>query len=214
MALNWDKLRIILALSRCGTQSTAANVLGIDQSTVGRQLNAMEAELGSILFVRTYSGLSPTEAGRIAIDYAIEVEANIQRLEDELDQVKSQESGPVSIIGNYWVLEWLIENHLSRFQSKSLDILLHFNASQRHWPLTKGDAELALWFEIAPRDGEFSIPVGTVFYDVYAAKGKDSSTLPWISFRDPGADRAPWKWLSSKEKKDNSTVLRQQATPN
>jgi DNA-binding transcriptional LysR family regulator len=201
--MNWDKLRTVLAISRCGTQSKAAQAMGVDQSTIGRQLSSLEAELGCILFVRTYSGLSPTEAGRVVIARAIEVEANIQNLGEELSQSQSQQSGPVTVIGNHWMLAWLIKNHLPDFQFKALDIQLHFNASHQHWTLTKGDAELALWFEISPRDGEFTIPIGKVSYATYAAPGLDHESLPWVSFRDPNAQRAPWRWLShEKQQKD------------
>ena len=204
--MDWDKLRIILAISRCGTQSTAADALGIDQSTVGRQLSAFEAELGCILFVRTYSGLSPTSAGRVVIARAVDVEASIQKLNEELTQSQSQQSGPVTIIGNHWMLGWLIQNHFASFHSKSTNIQLHFNASPRHWPLTKGDAELALWFEISPGDGEFAVPVGNVAYATYAAKGQDAERLPWVSFRDPSAHRAPWRWISN-ERQERPAIL-------
>lgn len=204
--MDWDKLRTVLAISRCGTQSKAAQAMGVDQSTIGRQLNSLEAELGCILFVRTYSGLSPTEAGRVVITRAIEVEANIQNLGEELTQSQSRQRGPVSIIGNHWMLGWLIRNHLESFQSREGDIRLHFNASHRHWALTKGDAELALWFEIKPKDGEFTIPVGKVSYATYVAVGKDPECLPWISFRDPIAQRAPWRWLSKENQQKNIQI--------
>ncbi|MFP5442941.1 MAG: LysR family transcriptional regulator, partial [Betaproteobacteria bacterium] len=45
--MNWDDTRIFLALTRAPSLRAAARSLGIDQATVGRRLNALEAELGA-----------------------------------------------------------------------------------------------------------------------------------------------------------------------
>ncbi|HIP22255.1 MAG TPA: LysR family transcriptional regulator, partial [Rhodobacteraceae bacterium] len=54
----------------------------LDQSTAGRRLNQLEAELGAVLFVRSKSGFTPTQAGEAAISRALDVEMNINRLVD------------------------------------------------------------------------------------------------------------------------------------
>ena len=41
----------------------AARSLGVDQATVGRRLNALEAELGAKLFLRAKDGYLLTTAG-------------------------------------------------------------------------------------------------------------------------------------------------------
>ena len=42
----WDRIRIFLAVARSGQISGAAKGLGLNHATVGRQLTALEAELG------------------------------------------------------------------------------------------------------------------------------------------------------------------------
>lgn len=61
--MNWNDLKIVLAISRNQTQSAAAEGLGMDQSTVGRRLNTIEASLGTVLFVRSHSGFNRPRRG-------------------------------------------------------------------------------------------------------------------------------------------------------
>lgn len=65
--MDWDNLKVALAFSRTGSLTQASQVLGIDQSTAGRRLGALEADLGAILFVRSKTGFSLTDAGEAAV---------------------------------------------------------------------------------------------------------------------------------------------------
>src|SRR5262245_46625379 len=56
----WDDARVLLALLDRRTLSGAASRLGVNTSTVGRRLDALEAALGGRLFDRTPDGVLPT----------------------------------------------------------------------------------------------------------------------------------------------------------
>ncbi|MCX8254463.1 MAG: LysR family transcriptional regulator, partial [Beijerinckiaceae bacterium] len=58
---DWSLYRTFLAVLRDGSLSGAARRLGLAQPTVGRQLDALEADLGAPLFVRSQRGLVATE---------------------------------------------------------------------------------------------------------------------------------------------------------
>ncbi|MOA45427.1 putative DNA-binding transcriptional regulator [compost metagenome] len=68
--MNWDDARVLLALGRELTLRRAARVLRVDQATVGRRIAAMEADLGSTLFLRTPAGYQLTEVGDMAFEMA------------------------------------------------------------------------------------------------------------------------------------------------
>lgn len=65
--MNWDDTRIFLALTRAPSLRAAARALGVDQATVGRRLNALEAGLGTKLFLRAQDGYLLTAAGETAL---------------------------------------------------------------------------------------------------------------------------------------------------
>ena len=60
---DWSDLRFFLEVARTGTLAAAGHKLGVDNTTVGRRLSALERDLGSKLFARTPDGLVLTAAG-------------------------------------------------------------------------------------------------------------------------------------------------------
>jgi DNA-binding transcriptional LysR family regulator len=63
MAMNWDDLRVFLAVARRGSLSAAARALKVTQPTVGRRLRTLEAGLSARLFDRLPEGFVLTAAG-------------------------------------------------------------------------------------------------------------------------------------------------------
>lgn len=61
--LDWNLIRAFLAVADTGSLSGAARKLGQSQPTLGRQIAALEAQLGAALFHRQPRGLKLAEAG-------------------------------------------------------------------------------------------------------------------------------------------------------
>lgn len=72
--MNWDDVRIFLAVYRAGTLRSAAEQLSVDQTTVGRRLNTLEKLLGSKLFLKSRQGWVLTAGGRKILSLAEEIE--------------------------------------------------------------------------------------------------------------------------------------------
>lgn len=66
----WELYRTFLAVLQAGSLSGAARSLGLTQPTVGRHVDALEAALGTSLFLRTQRGFSPTESALTLAPYA------------------------------------------------------------------------------------------------------------------------------------------------
>ncbi|MBO6918890.1 MAG: LysR family transcriptional regulator [Rhizobiaceae bacterium] len=60
---DWNRARAFLVTAEEGSLSAAAKALGMAQPTLGRQVDALEEELGVILFERLGRGLSLTPSG-------------------------------------------------------------------------------------------------------------------------------------------------------
>ncbi|MCP5156089.1 MAG: LysR family transcriptional regulator [Ectothiorhodospiraceae bacterium] len=63
VAFDWNQARAFLATAEKGSLSAAARALGLTQPTVGRQVAALEADLGVTLFDRVGRGLILTPSG-------------------------------------------------------------------------------------------------------------------------------------------------------
>ena len=62
--MRWDDLRVSLAVARRGRLQAAGRALGLDPTTAGRRIGALEEALGAQLFERSPEGYALTEAGR------------------------------------------------------------------------------------------------------------------------------------------------------
>ena len=60
---DWNLIRAFLAVAEAGSLSGAARRLGLSQPTLGRQVQALEEQLGATLFHRRPRGLDLAEAG-------------------------------------------------------------------------------------------------------------------------------------------------------
>lgn len=201
MTLDWDDLKILLAVSRGGSLNAAAVQLGIDQATVSRRLAALEAALGAILFIRGRAGLSPTSAGEAAIERAIEIEQRAMRLAEEVGSANQEPTGLVRIVGNAWTMTRLATAVLPDLLARHPRLAIRTIGGPLPRNLASGEAALGLWFEVPPGDTAFAIKLGEVPYAIYAPEGVDPDTLGWVSFWDDLAPRrAPARWIEKTRK--------------
>jgi DNA-binding transcriptional LysR family regulator len=195
MTTNWDDLKVALAIGRTGSITRAAEALGIDQSTCGRRLAALEAGLGAVLFIRSKAGLSPTEAGEAAIARAAEVELRMERLAEQLARGPEGPVGTVRLVGVPWALGLLAERAVGRLLEANPRIDLRLIGAHPRSQV-RPEATMGLWFETPPRDSEFAVKLCPAPYALYARRGVDPETLPWIGHLDEDAPRlAPTRAL-------------------
>lgn len=74
-SLDWEDVRVFLAIARFGSLSAAARSLGINHATVSRRVQSLEASLGEKLVERRPDGYVLTPAGTRAIGPASDMEA-------------------------------------------------------------------------------------------------------------------------------------------
>jgi DNA-binding transcriptional LysR family regulator len=77
--VSWDDQRIFLAVLETGSLSAAARRLGLSHPTVRSRIEALELALGTVLFVRSVTGLSPTETA-VALHDAAKTMASASEL--------------------------------------------------------------------------------------------------------------------------------------
>ena len=75
---------MFLVAVRTGSYSAAAPVLGVNRTTVGRRIDALEAALGVSLFRDTPAGPEPTPEGKLLLDAATRMEAEVASLAAQL----------------------------------------------------------------------------------------------------------------------------------
>lgn len=66
---DWNRARAFLVTAEEGSLSAAARALGMTQPTLGRQVAALERELGAVLFERAGRGLVLTPSGAALVEH-------------------------------------------------------------------------------------------------------------------------------------------------
>jgi len=61
--IDWSDLRFVLAVARAGSALRAAQTLAVNQTTVMRRIDQLEAAIGATLFERKQSGYHLTPLG-------------------------------------------------------------------------------------------------------------------------------------------------------
>lgn len=82
--MDWDDLRIFLAVARADSLSAAGRRLGIDASTVGRRVARLEQGLGAKLFVKTPQGYALAAEGERLLPHAEAMEMALTGAEEAL----------------------------------------------------------------------------------------------------------------------------------
>jgi len=72
---DWNKARAFLVTAEEGSLSAAARALGMAQTTLGRQVDGLERELGIVLFERVGRGLTLTPSGIELLEHVREMGA-------------------------------------------------------------------------------------------------------------------------------------------
>ena len=192
--MDWNDLKLVLAIYRAGNLKGAARVMNVDQSTAGRRLATLEGDLGTILFVRSRSGFTLTDAGEAALRHAQEVERQVTLFEDELRSTGRGPTGLVRIVTNAWIINHILVPRLQDFLEHHPRLRIHLIGEPSGRNLSKREAEIALWFERPVQDYEISFELARVPYSVYARNDTNTQDLGWVSFWDDTADREP-SWV-------------------
>lgn len=84
---------VFLRVAADGSFTAAAQALGYTQSAISRQVQTLEAELGSVLFDRLPRGVQLTEAGRVLLPHAEAVRDRLAAARAELTALRTLDSG-------------------------------------------------------------------------------------------------------------------------
>ncbi|AVF37992.1 LysR family transcriptional regulator [Rahnella sikkimica] len=96
-AVNFNGLSVFIVVARERSFTRAAAALGISQSAVSHNINAVEEKLGIRLLTRTTRGAAPTEAGERLLSNLAPYYAGIETELAALTELREKPSGTVRI---------------------------------------------------------------------------------------------------------------------
>ena len=95
--MNWDDLKVLLALSRAGSTRKAAATLGVSNTTVMRRLESLEEQVGGRLFDRTPDGFRVTPLADQLLPTASEVEEILTEAQRQVTGKDAELTGRIKL---------------------------------------------------------------------------------------------------------------------
>ena len=206
--LQWSDLRVVLALARDQTLAAAARRLGVDQTTVSRRLTAAEAALKCRLFLRARGRLVPTALGELAIARAGEVEAAVLALESAAGESGAAVAGRVRITAVPILVNQLIVPRLPELLERFPALAIDANADSRNLSLSRRETDIALRFARPESGSGLCRRIGALAFSVYAARGGDPETLPWVTYEERFLHYPQARWVADNVPPDRLARLR------
>lgn len=198
LPLDWNNVRIFLALVRTGSVAAAAISLAVSEATVGRHLVALEEGLGARLFERLPNRLALTEFGSEIAGIAKTMEGSARDLARfAQDQILRREDD-IRITATTSVALFLA-SHLSILRAAAPTARLEILNTRTQLDIDRNEADIALRMRKPPDMGDFAVRrIGKIAFSLYASprylEGRNPSEVALIGVRPDGQSRQA-KWL-------------------
>jgi DNA-binding transcriptional LysR family regulator len=202
--IDWDQVRVFLAVARAGQLAGAAARLGLDVSTVSRRLDRLETELGVHLFDRTRDGTVATAAAEAMLPAAEDMERGLAQFAAAVDAVETTAEGVVRLTSPPGLADAFIAPLLARFAQRFPRVRVELDASVGYADLTRREADLAVR-ATRPRAGDLiavrlvstqALPLTSPRYAAELGRLKKWSDARWISYGNDLAQIPTARWVT------------------
>ncbi len=144
ISFDWNQARAFLATAEEGSLSAAARALGQTQPTLGRQVAALEAELGVILFERIGRNLSLTPSGLELLDHVRAMGEAAGRISMTASGQSQSIEGQVCISASDAMAAYLLPAVLKRLRDRAPKIEIEVVSSNALSDLRRREADIAI----------------------------------------------------------------------
>jgi molybdate transport repressor ModE-like protein len=168
--MNWDDLRLFLAVAREGSISGAARSLGVQHSTVSRRMRALETKLGVRLIERKKSGYELTDAGESVRQAACKMEHEVLDVDAILGGSDAKLIGELRVSAINNMASTVLMPMFASFNQRYPDVELHLIVSNKYTSLIEREADVAIRLTNTPTDTLIGKRVVTVASSIYASR--------------------------------------------
>lgn len=142
--MDWDDVRVFLAIARARSLAAGARAAGVDRSTASRRLAALEAALGARLFLRTRAGLRLAPAGERLLAPAEAMAAGARGVAAGALEDAGEVRGRVRLATTDSLAAMLVRGGLGELTARHPALELELLGDNRVVDLARGEADVAL----------------------------------------------------------------------
>lgn len=192
-------LRLVLALLTQGNLKAAARALGVDYSTVWRQVQRLEAKVGGRLYVRLRGRVQPTALGRELAERVREIERLLVSAQ-ALGRGAQQAVGELRLATADMLLGPLVLPVVRRLGVDAPDMRVSLEVSPESRNVGKLEVDAAIRVGDARSASEVEVPLGQVGFGAYA--------VPTLARRWQDREVASWPVLTLPQRWARFTTMR------
>lgn len=168
--MDWNLLKVFLAVAHHGSLSGAATGLGVNHSTIFRRLNAFEQDIGGKLFERINNHYELTSLGHELLILAQDIENSFDSIDRYLVGKDFQPKGVVKITAPNNIAYRYLPRYLAEFNRLYPDIHIELLVSNQTFNMSNRQADIAVRATPSPPDYLIGRQVASLKWSVFASK--------------------------------------------
>jgi len=145
--MNWDDVRMFLAVARSGQILSASRRLGINHATLSRRITALEESLKTRLLIRRTNGCELTPEGEVFSRAAERMEAEMLAAQSDIGRVDSAVAGTVRIGAPDGFGVAFLASHLGTLTRRYPALKIQLVPVPRAFSLSQREADIAITIE-------------------------------------------------------------------
>lgn len=145
--MNWDDVRIFLAVARSGQILAASRRLGVNHATLSRRLTALEEALETRLFIRRTNGCELTAEGEVFLASAERMETEMLAAQAKLGRTDTAIAGTVRIGAPDGFGVSFLAPRMGRLIDRHPELKIQLVPVPRAFSLSSREADIAVTLE-------------------------------------------------------------------
>ncbi|MCG5479828.1 MAG: LysR family transcriptional regulator [Ensifer alkalisoli] len=145
--MDWDDVRVFLAVARTGQILAASKRLGLNHATLSRRVTALEETLKTRLLVRRPSGCELTAEGEVFLAAAERMETEMLAAQSQIGRIDTAIAGTVRIGAPDGFGVSFLAPRLGRLTARYPELKLQLVPVPRSFSLSQREADIAITIE-------------------------------------------------------------------
>lgn len=141
---DWNRVRAFLVTAEEGSLSAASRALNIAQPTLGRQIKALEVELGVALFERSGRGLEITPSGKALLEHARDMGDAANKLSLVSSSKSESLEGNIAITATEMMAVFILPPLIQKLRKLEPGISVELISSNQASDLIRREADIAI----------------------------------------------------------------------
>ncbi|PTM97760.1 LysR family transcriptional regulator [Mycoplana dimorpha] len=145
--MNWDDVRMFLAVARTGQLLAASRRLGVNHATLSRRITALEQEMKTRLLVRRTNGCDLTAEGEVFLHAAERMETEMLAAQAKIGRIDAAVAGTVRIGAPDGFGVSFLAPRLGPLTARHPELKIQLVPVPRSFSLSQREADIAITLE-------------------------------------------------------------------